>query len=130
MLKYIKSHFEEIFLYLTITPLLIVDFFPGIFPFTSFDKKLYLYLFLGLILLSLLLRRSKTTKFNLTHRLIFLLYPLALLLVLSLLGGVSSSGISLSHPVLWLLVLVELFRIYKERRSSELKLADKNVKSD
>lgn len=120
MSQSIKTFFNEALVYPLLTPFIIFDYFPNISPLAFFDRNLFLYLYLGIILLSILLRSNKeSTKLGLKVRIMCIPYVLSLLLVLPLLGGVSSSGISLSHPILWFFVLLESHGIYKEWRPKE-----------
>lgn len=105
------------FILLSVTLLLAYDFFPEVNGFLQLPKPL----FIGLFLLTLFsgffinqLQKVPSPKSDLLWQTILSSYLLLLIIVFTLLGGASQVGISLSNPVLWIVLLITFFDISKQ----------------
>ena len=102
---------------LSITELMAYDFFPQLNELLFVPKPLIIILLL-LILFSgffvTRLQNDSSQKFKFLWQVAFTSYLLALLIVFTLLGGVSQVGLSLSSPALWIVLVISLFEIYQE----------------
>lgn len=105
------------FILLSIALLLAYDFFPEVNGFIQLSKPL----FIGLFLLTLFsdffinrLQKVPSPKSDLLWQTILSSYLLLLIIAFTLLGGASQVGISLSNPVLWIVLLITFFDISKQ----------------
>ena len=104
------------------TFLLINDFFPEVLPFLKVSKWMILALiFVIFICISFVGEKEKEESWTFKWTLFSSIYLILLMIVLSLLGGQSTSGISLDSSIVWALFLVSLFQLANQlrRRHSE-----------
>lgn len=104
--------------------LLAYDYFPGN-PLTQvIPARLIIFLILGLVLVSIMFKRYRNmnNKEAVTWELFFISYFVFLLILYSLLGGQSSSGIDFSNGILWVLLGISLIQIYI--RSKKIKVQE------
>ncbi len=107
-----------IFIHLILTMLLIYDFFPNSINYINIPKGILVILILIIFLLGVFFgRKNKNNKTNFFVGVVSILYILLIFLVLTLLGGVSQVGISITSPWTWIIfafALLELFRRNKK----------------
>ncbi|AUD14965.1 MULTISPECIES: hypothetical protein [unclassified Planococcus (in: firmicutes)] len=92
-----------IVLLIDITLLLVDDYFPGTLSSLGIPEW-SLYALLGvLVLVSLLTHNPELEKRFRLHELILLaVYPMLVMILLTILGGDSESGLSVTSPFLWI----------------------------
>lgn len=104
--------------------LLVYDFFPN-FPFADFvPTNVLIPLILVLMVLSILLKQYNDTnkKDLLKSQLFWTIYLLLLIVILTVLGGQSKTGISLDSGVLWIVFLISIvgpFSQWRKLKNSE-----------
>ncbi len=116
------NFFSKIFLCLTVLCfglLIIIDFFPNI----NIDKNIFaigvlLFGILSSILDKTLKSKSKTAKQSLIVSIIIPTALIIYLVLLTILGGSSQSGIGLNNPVVWLLYIVAILGGYIKYKKS------------
>ena len=113
----IKEIFLMSLLALLFTLLLVYDFFPNLNDLFYISKSLFIILMLVILLIGYFANRvlkDESPKFNLWCQVGFTSYLLALLVVLTLLDGASQVGISLSNPIVWILLVITYYDSGKE----------------
>ncbi|ARJ37639.1 hypothetical protein CSV71_15360 [Sporosarcina sp. P21c] len=128
-----RHTFLIVLLVLHITVLLAYDFF------SNFNELFYIpkLLFIGLILLILLggffenrYLKNESLKYGYLFQIALTSYLLTVLIVFTLLGGVSQVGISLSSPVVWILLIITFYDIRKEYKEyKDLQISETNIKN-
>lgn len=116
------NFFSKIFLSLTVLCfglLIIIDFFPNI----NIDKNIFvigvlLFGILSSILDRTLKSKSKTAKQSLIVSIIIPIALIIYLVLLTILGGSSQSGIGLNNPVVWLLYIAAILGGYIKYKKS------------
>lgn len=116
------NFFSKIFLCLTVLCfglLIIIDFFPNIY----IDKNIFaigvlLFGILSSILDKTLKSKSKTAKQSLIVSIIIPTALIIYLVLLTILGGSSQSGIGLNNPVVWLLYIAAILGGYIKYKKS------------
>ncbi|MDN7227178.1 hypothetical protein QWY22_06690 [Planococcus liqunii] len=109
-------------LLLGFTFLMFNDFFPEALPGLNVSKWIVLLLFLVIfICISVSADKELEEHRTLKWTLFSSLYLMFVIIGMSLLGGQSTSGISLDSPIVWALFLVSLFQISVQlkRRNSK-----------
>lgn len=101
-----------IFMLVAMTYLLVQDYFPQLMGLAS--GKWIAVAVIAVLFLSggFTAKKGKDEKSQAIWMLGSTFYLLALLVVLPLLGGKSSMGISLSNPIIWLLLAITVVQIY------------------
>ncbi|SOC43719.1 hypothetical protein [Ureibacillus acetophenoni] len=100
----------DIIYFFVMSLLLVYDFFPN-FPFAdSVPTNVLIPLILVLMVLSILLKQynDKSKKDLLKAQIFWTIYLLLLIVILTVLGGQSKTGIALDNGVLWIAVLISL----------------------
>jgi L-asparagine transporter-like permease len=107
-LKYITVLFAFCF-----TALFAYDYFPNISQVARVPKSVFIFLVIGLFILSMLFNRKRSveSKEVLKWKVLTTAYILLLMGVFTILGGESSTGISFSNGVFWIVLLISLFEI-------------------
>ncbi|GKV55364.1 hypothetical protein NCCP2222_13110 [Sporosarcina sp. NCCP-2222] len=107
------------------TILLLFDFFPGISEIVLVPKPILVGSLLVVYCAGIfLLPFQKEQKFDVLWQAVFPLYLLILIVIFTLLGGNSQSGISFSNPILWVVLLISALDI---RKSYKKGMADQSV---
>lgn len=112
-----KARILSGFILLSITLLLAYDFFPDLNGFLQLSKPLFIGLILFFLFSGFFINRfqkAPSPKSELLWQIILTSYLLLLITAFTLLGGVSQVGISLSNPVLWIVLLITFFDIAKQ----------------
>ncbi|MCP2035298.1 L-asparagine transporter-like permease [Planomicrobium sp. HSC-17F08] len=104
------------------TLLLINNFFPEVLPFLTVSKWFVLaFIFVIFICISVMGNKEKEESRTFKWTLFSSLYLMFLIVALSLLGGQSTSGISLDNPIVWILLLVSLLQIINQLKHRQSK---------
>lgn len=118
-------------LLINLSLLLINDYFPGTLASLGIPSWALFAVMAAMIVLSALrLQPQRDKKFLLVFPLVSVVFPVALLFILTALGGESASGLSLTSPILWIGVLVTLGmfrRTYKKASQEEAAKAQTNA---
>lgn len=109
--------------FLLLTILLIDDYFPDAFPFLNISFSQWIVLAIIFAIFAFIDKKG-SQKLELKERLFINVYLFGLIGILTLLGGDSSNALSYSNPVLWIILVIEVFGIRKEWKK---KLKDENV---
>lgn len=110
-----------------LTLLIIHDFFPGLNLSVYIPKPILIGLMLLTVLISIFrngFQKDQFTQDNLKWQIITVGYLFALIIILTLAGGVSQVGLSLTNPFLWIVLVISIFDIvngYKKVRESQLR---------
>ena len=113
---------------LPLTLLMAYDFFPSFSSLLSVPKPILIGLLLLILLVGFLINRIQkdvSPKISFWCQVVFSSYLLVLLFVFTLFGGISQVGISLSSPVVWILLVISFFEIIKEYK--DLKVNESNA---
>lgn len=126
--KYMKNSYliSMGFTILLITLLMAYDFFP------RFQDLFYIpkVIIIGLLLLVLLfggIRKGDAPKMNFWWQMILVSYLLGLMIIFTLFGGTSQVGLSLSSPVIWVLLIFSSWGLIKEYNKMKMKLNESNL---
>ena len=98
------------------TVLFAYDYFPSITHVIEVPKTVFIFLVLGLFLISMLFKRNKRVyeKAALRWQVFIASYILFLMGLFTVLGGESTSGISFSNGVFWLVLLISILEIFSQ----------------
>lgn len=103
---------------LTMTTLLAYDFFPDLLEFFYLPKSILFALLIIIVIFSIFANRFQkdNTRIILLWQIVSTLYLLSLVVVFTVLGGISQVGISLKSPVLWIVIVISIYEIYKQNK--------------
>lgn len=113
------------FTLISITLLMVYDFFPELNGFIQISKPVFIGLVLLILFSGFFLNRTNkesSPKLDLIRQVILSSYLLVLIVTFTLLGGVSQVGISLSNPFLWIVLMITLYEYikqYKKMKTSQ-----------
>ncbi|PIC87159.1 hypothetical protein CSV72_04055 [Sporosarcina sp. P20a] len=99
-----------------LTLLLIYDFFPKLISFINIPKSILIVLILVIALIGLFMNRPQkenVPRFNPLWQIILLAYFIALIMIFTLMGGVSQVGLSLTNPFLWIMFFISIIASVK-----------------
>lgn len=101
---------------LTMTTLLAYDFFPDLLEFFYLPKSILLALLIIIVIFSIFANRlqKENSRIILLWQIVSTLYLLSLIVLFTVLGGISQVGISLKSPVLWIVIVISIYEIYKQ----------------
>lgn len=104
----------DLLLVFCISLLLAYDFFPKISQTLTLPISFFLLLTVGLLLISVLFKRNRNAddKEVLKWQVFITTYLLFLILLFTVLGGKSTTGISFSNGFLWIMLLISIFDIF------------------
>jgi len=103
---------------LTMTTLLAYDFFPDLLEFFYLPKSILFALLIIIVIFSIFANRFQKddSRIILLWQIVSTLYLLSLIVVFTVLGGISQVGISLKSPVLWIVIGISIYEIYKQNK--------------
>lgn len=106
------------FIQLIMTVLLAYDFFPDLLTYRVLPEILVLLVLLVLVSVSIFYNRLKIddSKEILVWQLTSTCYLFLVIVIFTMLGGASQVGISLSNPILWLVLAVSTIEIYQQKK--------------
>lgn len=108
------------------TALLVYDFFPQAFAPVAIPKIAILVILLALISTGIFYNRSKldTSTQGWIWQLASTGYLFFLVVLLTLLGGKSTSGISLESPILWIVLAISFLEIHQQKKKLNSSMQD------
>lgn len=114
----------EVIIILSFTLLFVYDYFPNIPLADAILKSILIALIVGLYLFSLLFKkyRVKNNKEILKWKIFSTAYILFIMAFFTVLGGRSSTGMSLDNVFLWIVFLISVFEMssqWKKVKQSE-----------
>ena len=125
-LKKRVSCISQILVVVFFTLMVVIDFFPNIgIPKSTGTIGVIIFLALAMITRHKGEPAYKSSKQKFISNLLGGIYIFSILLILSLLGGVSQAGIGLNNPILWGLYIVGVLVSYTKYRK-ELKSCNKS----
>lgn len=106
-----------------LTTLLTYDYFNVLSEIIVISNSTFIFIFIGLIIVSLIFERKKEVNNSKTLKwqIFIVVYIIALMVLFSLLGGESTVGISFSNPLFWIVLGIALLDIlfdWKRRTKS------------
>lgn len=113
---------------LPLTLLMAYDFFPNINKLLYIPKPILIGLLILILLVGFFINRIQkddSPKSSFWWQVSFTCYLLVLLIVFTIFGGISQVGISLSSPVVWILLVISFYEIIKEYKV--LKVSESNA---
>ncbi len=113
---------------LPLTLLMVYDFFPNLNQILYIPKPVLIGLLLVILLVGFFINRIQkddSPRSSFWWQVAITSYLLILLVVFTLFGGISQVGISLSSPVIWILLVISVFDILKEYKG--LKVSESNT---
>ncbi|MBU0906233.1 MAG: hypothetical protein KKF57_13655 [Firmicutes bacterium] len=110
--------FIIVLMLLTMTTLLAYDFFPDLLEFFYLPKSILFALLIIIVIFSIFANRFQKddSRIILLWQIVSTLYLLSLIVVFTVLGGISQVGISLKSPVLWIVIGISIYEIYKQNK--------------
>lgn len=113
-----ESIYIMAFIQLIMTVLLAYDFFPDLLTYRVLPEILVLLVLLVLVSVSIFYNRLKIddSKEILVWQLTSTCYLFLVIVIFTMLGGASQVGISLSNPILWLVLAVSTIEIYQQKK--------------
>ena len=102
----------------TMTILLAYDFFPDLLEFFYLPKSILFALLIIIVIFSIFANRFQKddSRIILFWQIVSTSYLLSLIVVFTVLGGISQVGISLKSPVLWIVIGISIYEIYKQNK--------------
>ena len=113
---------------LPLTLLMVYDFFPNLNQILYIPKPVLIGLLLVILLVGFFINRIQkddSPRSSFWWQVAITSYLLILLVVFTLFGGISQVGISLSSPVIWIILVISVFDILKEYKG--LKVSESNT---
>ena len=110
--------FIIVLLLLSMTTLLAYDFFPDLIEFIYLPKSILVGLLIIIVVFSIFSNRFQkdNSRIILLWQMVSMLYLLSLVVVFTVLGGISQVGISLNNPVLWIVIVISIYEIYEQNK--------------
>lgn len=110
--------FIIVLILLTMTTLLAYDFFPDLLEFFYLPKSILFALLIIIVIFSIFANRFQKddSRIILLWQIVSTSYLLSLIVVFTVLGGISQVGISLKSPVLWIVIGISIYEIYKQNK--------------
>lgn len=111
---------------IALTVLLVYDFFPNVIPFINIPKSILIGLLILTFVISIVpnrFQKDQSSRLNFKGQLLTAGYIFTLIIIFTLVGGVSQVGISLTNPVMWVVMAISVFdivKVYKEEKVSQL----------
>lgn len=108
----------EVVTLLVITILLAYDYFPALNTIFYIPKLWMFFALAAILIISFFVnqRYEESAKQLLIRHVVVLIYSLLLLSIFTLMGGSSQAGISLDSPALWIVVVIGIFQINRQRK--------------
>ncbi|MFC4411788.1 hypothetical protein ACFOZY_15465 [Chungangia koreensis] len=108
----------EIATLLVITILLAYDYFPALYSIFYLPKPWMFFALAAILIISFFVNRryEESAKQLLIRHVVVLVYSLLLLSIFTLIGGSSQVGISLDNPALWIVVVIGILQINRQRK--------------
>lgn len=107
-LKYIT-----VLIVICFTVLFAYDYFPGISQIVEIPKSVFIFLLIGLVLVSLFFNRGRSVEKNdtLKWQIFITGYIFLLMGLFTIFGGRSATGISFGNGFFWIVLLISLFEM-------------------
>lgn len=111
---------------LSITTLLAYDFFPNLIQIIYLPKSILVALLIISVIISIFSNRFQkdNSRIILIWQMVSMLYLLSLIVVFTVLGGVSQVGISLNSPILWIVIVISIYEIYAQNKKVKVKVSN------
>jgi hypothetical protein len=125
-MKYFK--YRDLIVYIPLTFLIIYDYFPYSPLSEIIPINLNVWIILILYLIAILFNQGESSNNteNITGQILYLIYLFSLLILLTILGGESASGIGLNNIGIWIALVLSIGEIYSRKQ----KLSSINRKKD
>ncbi|MDF2067465.1 hypothetical protein [Bacillus sp. Cr_A10] len=104
---------------LSVTVLLTYDFFPMYTNLVDIPKRLLISLIIVIVIISIFTRnknQKKDSKTILRFQTLLFIYLVGLIVLFTILGGTSQIGLNLQNPVLWVVIVISILGILKQRQ--------------
>ena len=114
--------FIIVLLLLALTTLLAYDFFPDLIEFIYLPKSLVVALLIIIGIFSIFSSRFQkdNSRITLLWQMVSLVYLLLLIVVFTVLGGISQVGISLKNQVFWIVIATSIYEIYEQNKKVKI----------
>ena len=105
--------FTDLIFYIALTNLIIYDFFPNTILSNVIPRSWNVWFMIGVIVLMLMFRHNRDIDRieSVAVQILSFLYVLGLIIVLTLLGGTSASGIGLTDIGMWIAAVMGIWEI-------------------
>lgn len=115
-MKYFKV--SDLIFYIPLTLLLVYDFFPNSSLSNIIPRELNIWIILALFLISIFSKRFQKVdnKEAINNQIFSIAYLIFVILVLTILGGSSTSGIGFNNIGIWLALAISFGEIYSQKR--------------
>lgn len=119
VIKYLKV--SDLIFYIPLTILMIYDYFPDTSLSNIIPRNINIWIILSLYLISILFKRFRRPNNieNIKGQVITLIYLFSVMLVLTILGGKSTSGIGLNNIGVWVTLAISIGEIVSQKRKLE-----------
>lgn len=110
-------NYIDLLFYVPLTFLMIYDYFPGLEMSNVVPEEIYVWIILGLFIFYLFYKRLHTgNSLEIMYSQIFSLsYLLFLMIILTMLGGESVSGIGFDHIGTWIVIFISVGEIVSQK---------------
>jgi L-asparagine transporter-like permease len=128
-----KRKYLGVTVFIILTLLTVDDYFPKLIYFSYIPKSILFGLLLVTIIISIImnyLQKEVSAKVTLLWEITIILYLLALISILTLLGGTSQVGISFINPVLWSVLLICIFQLVREYKKVKVRHLSSGSKTE
>lgn len=111
-------NYIDLLFYVPLTFLMVYDYFPNLSMFNFIPREIYIWVILGLVIFSLFFKRLQTdNRLEIVYSQIFSLsYLLFLMIILTVSGGESLSGIGFDDIGTWIVIILSIARIVSQKR--------------
>lgn len=111
-------NYIDLLFYVPLTFLMVYDYFPEWSMFNFIPREIYIWVILGLVIFSLFFKRLQTdNRLEIVYSQIFSLsYLLFLMIILTVFGGESLSGIGFDDIGTWIVIILSIAGIMSQKR--------------
>lgn len=115
-MKHLKV--SDLIFYIPLTLLIVYDYFPDTLLSKIIPRNINIWIILSLYLISIFFKRFRRSNNieNINGQIFWLIYLLFIMLLLTILGGTSTSGIGFNNVGVWVTLAISLGEISSQKR--------------
>lgn len=115
-MKHLKV--SDLIFYIPLTLLIVYDYFPDTLLSKIIPRNINIWIILSLYLISIFFKRFRRSNNieNINGQIFWLIYLLFIMLLLTILGGTSTSGIGFNNIGVWVALVISVGEISSQKR--------------
>lgn len=115
-MKHLKV--SDLIFYIPLTLLIVYDYFPDTLLSKIIPRNINIWIILSLYLISIFFKRFRRSNNieNINGQIFWLIYLLFIMLLLTILGGTSTSGIGFNNIGVWVTLAISVGEISSQKR--------------